>query len=147
MSLLKIFADENIGKVVSGWWLVVRDEREIHIKLVGGRLPLAAASPYRHARGNRGCHPERSPSGEVEGSRASLPPPPRLREHPLKTPNVSISRIRTYRHSVQFLKREFFDGCAEPRLDPCKWNLLNCCSCVPWHQHPGNAYGYHRNLR
>ena len=44
MSLFKIFARENIKKVVSKQWLVVRDEREIHIRLVGGRLPLGGTA-------------------------------------------------------------------------------------------------------
>ncbi len=30
--------------MVSKQWLVVRDEREIHIKLVGGRLPLGGTA-------------------------------------------------------------------------------------------------------
>ncbi|MBR6124706.1 hypothetical protein IKQ19_14110, partial [Candidatus Saccharibacteria bacterium] len=37
--LVKNFCVENIGKVVSGWWLVVRDARDFHIKLVGGKAP------------------------------------------------------------------------------------------------------------
>ena len=96
--------------------------------------PMSSPPPF--------CHPREG--GDLPVAYAT-PSPKGL--HPLKPPKVPTSRIRTYRHSVQFLKREFFDGCAKPRLDLCKWNLLNCCSCVLWHQHPGNACGYHRNLR
>ena len=28
------------------------------LKRGGGGIPLPSALPYRHARGNRGCHPE-----------------------------------------------------------------------------------------
>ena len=37
-----------------------------HKRREGGGIPLPSALPYRHARGNLGCHPERSPLGEVD---------------------------------------------------------------------------------
>ena len=127
MSLLKIFADENIGKVVSGWWLVVRDEREIHIKLVGGRLdfhfvqvptvrldhslasktttlaffscPLAAASPF--------CHPERRAAGSKSKDPAQVfrhPLERALKRRPV-TPRLSYSSKLTLADEMIFSQR------------------------------------------
>jgi hypothetical protein len=57
---------------------------KLRLFLGGGGIPLLAALPC--------CHPERSLSfwSEAIESKASLPAPPRLRGHPLKTPDCNV---------------------------------------------------------